>query len=71
VGSGELDRETLRHLRSPTEALNRPVRGIKGVGPYASHTLLMLLRRDEEVAIDAETRAFLRWKLFLGEKPPD
>jgi 3-methyladenine DNA glycosylase/8-oxoguanine DNA glycosylase len=71
VASGELDLETLRDPMLPTEALKRQLRAIKGVGPYAAHTLLMLLGRYEEVAIDSEMRVFVRQKYFQGKNPSD
>jgi 3-methyladenine DNA glycosylase/8-oxoguanine DNA glycosylase len=47
------------------------LRAIKGVGPYATHTLLMRLGRYEDLAIDAEMRAFLARKYFDGKTPND
>ena len=37
---------------------------IKGVGPYAAATILMILGRYEHLAIDSEMRAFVSKKYY-------
>jgi 3-methyladenine DNA glycosylase/8-oxoguanine DNA glycosylase len=71
VVSGELDLEGFREASMPTDTLKRKLRAIRGVGPYATHTLLMLLGRYEELAIDSEMRAFVRQRYFDGKHPRD
>jgi 3-methyladenine DNA glycosylase/8-oxoguanine DNA glycosylase len=71
VVSGELDLEALRDISTPTQTLKRQLQAIRGVGPYATHTLLMLLGRYEELAIDSEMRAFVRQHYFEGNSPKD
>ena len=71
VASGDLDLEALRDPSIPAEVLKRRLLAIKGVGPYAAHTLLMLLGHYEELAIDAEVRAFVARKYLKGKTPND
>jgi 3-methyladenine DNA glycosylase/8-oxoguanine DNA glycosylase len=71
VVSGELDLEALRDVSTPTQTLKRQLQAIRGMGPYATHTLLMLLGRYEELAIDSEMRAFVRQHYFEGNSPKD
>jgi hypothetical protein len=44
---------------------------IKGVGSYAAATLLMLLGRYDELAMDTVFRRFVSEKYFDGEQPSD
>jgi 3-methyladenine DNA glycosylase/8-oxoguanine DNA glycosylase len=71
VVSGDLDLEAFRDVSMPTQALKRKLQAIRGVGPYVTHTLLMLLGRYEELAIDSDMRAFVRQHYFEGKSPKD
>lgn len=71
VVSGTLDLEPLRDASRPAREVKRDLLAIKGVGPYAAHTLLMLLGRYGELAIDSELRTFMRRKYFDGRPPTD
>jgi 3-methyladenine DNA glycosylase/8-oxoguanine DNA glycosylase len=71
VADGELDLEALRDASIPSATLKRQLLALRGIGPYAAHTLMMLLGRYEELAIDAEMRAFVRRKYFAGRAPKD
>ena len=64
-----LDLNNLENPDLPTEELQKALRKIKGVGPYAAHTLLMLLGRYGRLAYDTVMRDFLRAKYDLGDKP--
>ena len=57
VASGTLDVEAW--LKSPlsTAELMKEMRGVKGVGPYASENVLKLLGRYDGLALDSWTRA--------------
>ena len=57
VASGELEVESW--LKSPlaTADLNKELRGVKGVGPYAAENLLKLIGRYDGLALDSWTRA--------------
>jgi 3-methyladenine DNA glycosylase/8-oxoguanine DNA glycosylase len=69
VASGDLDLEALRDPSIPSETLKRTLRGIRRVGPYATHTLMMLLGRYDELAIDTEMRTFVARKYCNGNTP--
>jgi 3-methyladenine DNA glycosylase/8-oxoguanine DNA glycosylase len=71
VASGELELETLRDADIPTPELKKELLAIKGVGNYAAATLLMLMGRYDELAIDTEFRAFVAKKYFSGSYPSD
>lgn len=64
VAEGQLDLEHFKQADWSTAELKRALRSIKGVGDYAAHTLLMLLGRYEEVAIDSEMRNFVSRRYF-------
>lgn len=67
VAEGRLDLSTLEASAHPTEELLRRLRQIKGVGPYAAATLLMILGRYEHLAIDTELRAHVSQKYYQGQ----
>jgi 3-methyladenine DNA glycosylase/8-oxoguanine DNA glycosylase len=71
VAEGRLDLSTLEDPAQPTETLLRLLRQIKGVGPYAAATLLMILGRYEHLAIDSELRAFVTKKYFPDQSPTE
>lgn len=71
VASGELDLEALRDEALPTTELKKELLAIKGVGNYAAATLLMLLGRYDELAVDTVFRTFVSKKYFAGERPSD
>ncbi len=71
VASGELNLECLLDPAIPTSELNARLRSIKGVGNYAAATLLMLLGRYDELAVDTVFRQFVSKKYFAGRMPSD
>ncbi len=71
VVTGELDLEALTHSEMPTPELRRVLLGIKGVGPYAAATLLMLLGRYDALGYDTVLRDFVSRRYFAGERPPE
>lgn len=70
VVSGELDLEGLLHSDMPTADLKKELLAIKGVGPYAAATLLMLIGRYDEIGYDTVFRDFVSRRYFNGERPP-
>ena len=56
IASGEIDIESWRHSKLPTEALFKQVRSVKGVGPYAAGNILKLLGRYDYLGIDSWCR---------------
>ncbi len=71
VTSGELDLEGLLDPAILTAELNAQLRSIKGVGNYSAATLLMLLGRYDELAVDTVFREFVGKKYFAGRTPSD
>lgn len=71
VSYGELDLEALKSSTLPTPELRKVLLGLRGVGPYAAATLLMLLGRYDEVGIDTYYRILTAKKYFNGEYPGD
>jgi 3-methyladenine DNA glycosylase/8-oxoguanine DNA glycosylase len=69
VVSGEFNLEGLLHSDLPTADLKRELLGIKGVGPYAAATLLMLIGRYDEIGYDTVFRDFVSARYFNGERP--
>lgn len=71
VAEGRRDLQALEDPTLPTKELRRILLSIKGVGRYAAATLLMILGRYEELAIDTEMRAFVAKKYFPAQKASD
>ncbi len=70
VASGEVDLEAWQDAAIPTPDLKKDLLDIKGVGNYAAATLLMLLGRYDELAVDTAFRRFVSRKYFDGQPPP-
>lgn len=68
---GRLDLSGFEDPERPIEEVRRALRRIKGIGSYAAATLLMILGRYEELAIDTEIRAFVSKKYFQGRPVTD
>ncbi|MGB5526131.1 MAG: Fe-S cluster assembly protein HesB [Gemmatimonadota bacterium] len=71
VTAGDLDLEELRTRDASTEEVRRALLDIKGVGPYAAATMLMLLGRYDHLAVDSVYRAFVSSRYFEGRLPSD
>lgn len=71
LASGRLDLEALRTADAPTSELKQTLKKIKGVGEYAANTLLMVLGRYDELAIDSEMRRFVSRRYFGGSPVSD
>ena len=71
VAGGDLDLEALRAAEPSTDEVRRALLGLKGVGPYAAATMLMLLGRYDHLAIDTVYRAFVSKRYFDGRVPSD
>lgn len=69
--TGKVDFEVLGNPDLSTPELKKRLLALKGVGPYAAATLLMLLGRYDEVAVDTVYRDFVGKKYFNGKCPPD
>ena len=67
VVEGRLDLTKLEDPTLLTETLHDELRRLKGVGPYAAATMLMILGRYDYLAIDTELRAHVSKKYFDGQ----
>ncbi|MCP5113101.1 MAG: hypothetical protein GY953_19910, partial [bacterium] len=71
AASGSLDPDSLRDPALPTPDLKKRLLTLKGIGPYAAATLLMLLGRYDELPIDTVCRDFAKTHYFNGRTPTD
>lgn len=71
VASGDLDLEGYRAPELSTEEIRQSLLDIRGVGPYAAATLLMLLGRYDHLAVDTVYRTFVSGRYFAGRRPSD
>jgi len=67
VASGELDLESLKQSSLPTPELRKALMKIKGIGPYASANLLMLLGRYDFLTIDTWALKMVSHEWAAGE----
>lgn len=63
--------EAFRNSSLTTPELRKELLRLRGVGPYAAATLLMLLGRYDYLAIDSEVRAFTAKRYFSGRVGSD
>jgi len=71
VASGNLDLESLRTERLDGEELNRRLRVLPGVGPYAAAGLQTLLGHYDRLAIDTACRKMFAERHRRGRRAPD
>jgi 3-methyladenine DNA glycosylase/8-oxoguanine DNA glycosylase len=71
IVSREVDLEAMKKSSLPTKELKKELLSIKGVGNYAAATLLMLVGRYDELAVDTVFRQFMREQYFPGQQPSD
>lgn len=71
IAEGVRNLESLKDSRLTAKELKRGLKSIKGVGDYSASTLLMLLGRYEELAIDSEMRSFVARRYFEGRPATD
>ena len=71
IENRELDLETLQDSRLATATVKKRLLAIKGIGPYAAASLLMLLGRYDDLPVDSVCRDFVGKKYFPGRKPSD
>ena len=68
VAEDRLDLTGFEDPDKPTQEVLAELNRLKGVGPYAAATILMILGRYEHLAIDSEMRSFVSNKYFGGER---
>jgi 3-methyladenine DNA glycosylase/8-oxoguanine DNA glycosylase len=71
IVAGDRELESLRFNQLPAAELKKQLLSIKGVGKYAANTLLMLLGRYGELAVDSEMRTSVSERYFNGQSPGD
>lgn len=71
VAAGERDLERWRESGLSTPELARELKTVKGIGDYAAATLLMLLGRYDELAVDSVFRRFVGETYFDGAAPSE
>jgi N-glycosylase/DNA lyase len=71
VATGDLNLEALLAAEPSTNEIRRALLDIKGVGPYAAATMLMLVGRYDHLAVDTVYRAFVSKRYFAGRMPSD
>ncbi|MCB0291902.1 MAG: hypothetical protein KDH97_16740 [Calditrichaeota bacterium] len=71
IVAGELDLSSFWDRSIPTSEMKKRLLAIKGVGNYAAATLLMLLGRYDELAVDSVFRQFVAKKYFPDAQPTD
>jgi 3-methyladenine DNA glycosylase/8-oxoguanine DNA glycosylase len=69
VTSGDLDLEEFLSPGASTDEIRRGLLEIKGVGPYAAATLLMLVGRYDHLPVDSVYRTFVSRRYFGGRLP--
>jgi 3-methyladenine DNA glycosylase/8-oxoguanine DNA glycosylase len=69
VAAGVVDLEALLDAGLPAEEVRRRLMDLKGFGPYATATMLMLLGRYERVAVDSVYRDFVTRRYFPSREP--
>jgi len=71
VSEGQRNLEALKSSDLPFKELKKALKQIMGVGDYAAHTLLMILGRYDEIAVDSEFRSFVGRKYANGKTLTD
>lgn len=69
VADGTLDVEAWRWSDAPTAEIRKRLLRLRGIGPYAAATLLMLIGRYDEVPFDSIYRDFVVRTFFGGKAP--
>lgn len=68
-GNLKLDRYDNPYIISAQ--LKKELKLIKGIGDYSAHTLMMILGRYDEIAVDSEFRTYVKNKYFNGKNVAD
>ncbi len=66
VAKGEFDLESFRTSGLPTPELRKALMAIRGVGPYAAATLLMILGRPDFIPIDSWALKLVSHEWYRG-----
>lgn len=71
IAEGRLDVESWAGSDLPSDELYREVRSLKGFGPYAAGTMLKLLGRYDQLALDTAARTMYSERYKDGAQPTD
>ncbi len=71
VATHELDLDALCDPGIPASQVRKALLKIKGVGPYAAASLLTILGRYDELAVDTAFRSFVSRAHFQGRQPTE
>lgn len=71
LAEGRLDVESWAASDLPSDELYREVRALKGFGPYAAGTVLKLLGRYDQLALDSAARTMYSQRYKKGAQPTD
>lgn len=69
IAEGELDPERWLDSELPVDELRARVLSVRGIGPYAAATLMMLLGRYDRLPVDSVFRTFVGERYFEGADP--
>lgn len=71
IAGGELDLASFDDPEIPTIEIKRRLTALKGIGPYAAASLMMLLGRYDDLPVDSVYKDFVRKRYFPKRKPTD
>ena len=71
IAGGELDLTRFQDPKLPTIEIKQRLTALKGIGPYAAASLMMLLGRYDDLPVDSVYRDFVRKRYFPKRKPTD
>lgn len=71
VVDGDLDLESLRSSSQPTPELRKQLLQLKGIGPYAAATLLVLLGRYDYIGADSWAKKLVSSQFHNGQPVTD
>jgi 3-methyladenine DNA glycosylase/8-oxoguanine DNA glycosylase len=71
VAAGELDLEALRFSSQSSAELRKQLLKIKGIGPYAAASLLILLGRYDYIGVDSWARKLVSKQFYRGHPVTD
>lgn len=67
VADRELDLEALRFSTQPTAELRKQLLKIKGIGPYAAASLLVLVGRYDHIGVDSWAQKLVSEQFYAGQ----
>ncbi len=71
IAGGKLDLASFHDPDVPTVEIKQRLSALKGIGPYAAASLMMILGRYDDLPVDSVYRDFVRKQYFPKRKPTD